>query len=163
MGTLLSILGSLAFASSGAGTTVSATTNNVISEMITSMPVDIELSNEIWDFSIWEIIFHEGENIPFEIFSNVTFSEISWDWIPSTSELSSLSAIEDGVLAGSLGMAAETLGISLAIGAAIYGGYYTYQHWDSVKQSASETLKAAKHYISSATNYLKSWLSFYSL
>ncbi|WP_158676182.1 hypothetical protein [Spiroplasma poulsonii] len=52
------------------------------------------------------------------------------------------------------------MGISLAIGAAIYGGYYAYQHWDSVKHFASESLKTTEHYVSSAVNYLKGWWPF---
>ncbi|ELL44160.1 hypothetical protein [Spiroplasma melliferum] len=43
--------------------------------------------------------------------------------------------VEGGILAGTFGTAVETLGISLLIGAAIYGGYYTYTHWDNIKTS----------------------------
>ncbi|KAF0850719.1 hypothetical protein [Spiroplasma poulsonii] len=76
----------------------------------------------------------------------------------STNEL--LETVEGGILAGSLGTAVKTLGISLAIGAAIYGGYYTYQHWDSVKHFVSEALTTTGHYVSSATDYLKGWWPF---
>ncbi|WP_342256483.1 hypothetical protein [Spiroplasma endosymbiont of Poecilobothrus nobilitatus] len=60
-----------------------------------------------------------------------------------------------GILAGSLGTAAETLGISLAIGAAIYGGYYAYSHWDDIKHFTSESLKTVESYMTSANNYFK--------
>ncbi|PQP79102.1 hypothetical protein C6B38_02360 [Spiroplasma sp. ChiS] len=151
MGTLLSILGSIGIISSGVGTTASATTNNVISE--------IELENNI----ILEIktVFLKELNSNYEvvnIWQNIPlFKE---DSILSAEILPTSSVVDGSILAGSLGTAAETLGISLAIGAAIYGGYYAYQHWDSVKHFASETLKTTESYISSATNYLKSWWPF---
>ncbi|PQP79339.1 hypothetical protein C6B38_01565 [Spiroplasma sp. ChiS] len=153
MGTLLSILGSIGIISNGAETIASTTIieNNVISE--------IELENNI----ILEIktVFLKELNSNYEIVN-------IWQNIPLFEEESILAAeilptssvVEGGILAGSLGTAVETLGISLAIGAAIYGGYYAYQHWDSVKHFASETLKTTESYIASTSNYLKSWWSF---
>ncbi len=74
--------------------------------------------------------------------------------------LAAETAFEGGILAGSLGTAAETLGVLLAIGAAIAGGYYAYQHWESIKNFASESVKTVEHYVSSATDYLKGWWPF---
>ncbi|MBH8622748.1 MULTISPECIES: hypothetical protein [Spiroplasma] len=63
-----------------------------------------------------------------ENLSGVELAEIEGIIAGSTS-----TAVEGGILAGSLGTALETMGISLIIGAAVYGGYYAYEHWDSIK------------------------------
>ncbi|WHQ37492.1 hypothetical protein [Spiroplasma sp. SV19] len=82
-------------------------------------------------------------------------AEIEWITAGSTSV-----TIEGGLLAGSLGTAIETLGISLAIAAVIYGGYYAYQNWDSIKHFASEAFRATEHYFSTVADYLKSCWPF---
>ncbi|QED25644.1 hypothetical protein [Spiroplasma citri] len=153
MGTLLSILGSIGIISNGAETTASTTIieNNVISEIELEKNIILEIKTVFLKElnSNYEIV-NIWQNIPLFEEESVLAAEI----------LSTSSVVEGGILAGSLGTAAETLGISLAIGAAIYGGYYAYQHWDSVKHFASETLKTTESYIASTTNYLKSWWPF---
>ena len=182
MGTLLSILGSIGIISSGAGTAAGATTipagTYVINASASSM-IDLvskEVSGILNADSTWiltiekaiyvgekvttdviadaMIVLEEAASLTTEVLSNEAALAIA------TEALSTSTAVEGGILAGSLGTAAETFGISLVIGAAIYGGYYTYQNWDSVKHFASEAAKTAEHYVSSATNYLKSWWPF---
>nr|CAI93821.1 putative transmembrane protein [Spiroplasma citri] len=171
MGTLLSILGSIGIISNGASA-VTSTTNYVAikDSAIKSLLNGFEtsLQNGWYEFSEVTLSLLEkyvyipegletSDIIPYlEEIGYVVSSEV----LTVEETLAAEAAVEGGILAGSLGTAAETLGISLAIGAAIYGGYYTYQHWDSVKQSASETLKTTESYIASTTNYLKSWWPF---
>ncbi|AOX44093.1 hypothetical protein S100390_v1c07570 [Spiroplasma sp. NBRC 100390] len=142
MGTLLSLLGSIGIISSGAGVTVNATTNLIAETVIVDNPVEF-IEEYFWDYLDFPTVLNWEE-----IF-NTTMS---------TNEL--LETVEGGILAGSLGTAAETLGISLAIGAVIAGGYYAYHHWDSIKHFASEALKTGEHYVSSASDYLKDWWPF---
>ncbi|ELL44588.1 putative transmembrane protein [Spiroplasma melliferum IPMB4A] len=68
--------------------------------------------------------------------------------------------VESGLLTSSLGTAATTIGVTVAIALAIYGGYYTYTHWDDVKTFSNKAVNDVKHYISTTTDYLKNWLFF---
>ncbi|KAF0850721.1 hypothetical protein [Spiroplasma poulsonii] len=179
---LLSLFGSLGIISSGAGTVAGATTipagTYVINASASSM-IDLvskEVSGILNADSTWiltiEKAIYVGEKatadivadamIALEEAASLTTEVLSNEAALATAAeaLSTTTAVEGGILAGSLGTAVQTLGISLAIGAAIYGGYYTYQHWDSVKHFASEALTTTGHYVSSATDYLKGWWSF---
>lgn len=100
------------------------------------------------------IALEEAASLTTEVLSN----EAALATVAET--LSTSTAVEGGILAGLLGTAGEPLGISLVIGLAIYGGYYAYHHWGSIKHFASESLKTTEHYVSSAVNYLKGWWPF---
>ncbi|AXF96545.1 hypothetical protein [Spiroplasma phoeniceum] len=98
-----------------------------------------------------------GENDREDIIAETiqsAFAEASYDSI-TVGE-----TIESGLLTGSLGTLATALGLATAIALVIYGGYYTYTHWDDIKAFSNKAVNNAKHYISTTTDYLKSWLSF---
>ncbi|KAF0850722.1 MAG: hypothetical protein EIB84_03860 [Spiroplasma poulsonii] len=171
MGTLLSLLGSIGIISSGAGTVASATNSVAIKDSaIKSLLNSFEASLQNgWDefsegtLSLLKQYVHIPEGM--ETSDIIPYLEemgyvVSNEAVTVEGTLAAETAVEGGILAGSLGTAAETLGISLAIGAAIYGGYYAYHHWDSIKNFASESLKTTEHYVSSAVNYLKGWWPF---
>ncbi|MFW4371291.1 MAG: hypothetical protein EHV01_005055 [Spiroplasma sp. hy2] len=98
-----------------------------------------------------------GENDTEDIIAETIqsgFAEASYDSI-TVGE-----TIESRLLTGSLGTVATALGVATAIALVIYGGYYTYTHWDDIKAFSNKAVNNAKHYISTTTDYLKSWLSF---
>ncbi|ELL44162.1 hypothetical protein [Spiroplasma melliferum] len=92
--------------------------------------------------------------LPLENLTGSALAELEWIAGGATE-----AAVEGGILAGSLGTAVETLGISLLIGAVIYGGYYTYTHWDDVKHFANKISDFGKSVAKSVTNYFSSWWS----
>lgn len=176
MGTLLGILGSLGFISSGAtsaaatvipaGTYIIQANASSMIDLATREVSGILNANSTWIVTIEKAIY-AGEKLTSDVIADamITLEEAA----SSTAEillsneamtvaaeaLSVPTAMEGGILAGSLGTAAETLGISLAIGAAIYGGYYAYSHWDDIKHFTSESLKTVESYMTSANNYFK--------
>ncbi|WHQ37490.1 hypothetical protein [Spiroplasma sp. SV19] len=182
MGTLLSLLGSIGIISSGASTAASAATipagtyiiNASASSMIDLVSKEVSgilNANSTWILTIEKAIY-TGEKITTDIIAEAmialeeaassTAVILSNDAALATAAeaLSTSTTVEGGLLAGSLGTALQTLGISLAIAAVIYGGYYAYQNWDSIKHFANETLKITEHYLSTATDYLKGWWPF---
>ncbi|AOX44095.1 hypothetical protein S100390_v1c07590 [Spiroplasma sp. NBRC 100390] len=171
MGTLLSLLGSIGIISSGAGTAASATnsvaiTDSAIKSLLNGLQTSLQ--NGWGEFSegtlslLKQYVYipeglETGDIIPYlEEMGYIVSDEVA----TVEGALAAETAVEGGILAGSLGTAAETLGVSLAIGAAIAGGYYAYHHWDSIKNFASESVKTVEHYVSSATDYLKGWWPF---
>ncbi len=174
MGTLLSLLGSIGIISSGAGTVANATTipagtyiihasASSIIDLVSKEVSGILNANSTWILTIEKAIY-AGEKVATDVIAeamialeetaSLTTGVLSNEaaLAAAAEALSTPVTVEGGILAGSLGTAAQTLGISLAIGAVIAGGYYAYHHWDSIKHFASEALKTGEHYVSSASD-----------
>ncbi|ELL44158.1 hypothetical protein [Spiroplasma melliferum] len=176
MGTLLGILGSLGFISSGAtsaaatvipaGTYIIQANASSMIDLVTREVSGILNANSTWIVTIEKAIY-AGEKLTSDVIadamivleeaaSSTTEVLLSNEAMAVAAETLSIpTAVEGGIFAGSLGTAVETLGISLAIAAAIYGGYYAYTHWDDIKQFTSDSLKKAESYLVSANDYFK--------
>ncbi len=144
MGTLLSLLGSIGIISSGVGTAASATAveDMIVDQWLSTIPKYVDLD-------VWLELTAAKTNFVAWLENQIAVENaLVLDWLAADSlAVAETATLENGILVGSLGTAAETLGISLAIEAVIYGGYYAYHHWDNIKYFTSESVKTVGHYI----------------